>query len=127
MAERLSRRKIANYVADNVSKGVAVDKVIAEVAAYLVDSRRTRELQLVVRAIEDELAARGEVIANVTTARALDDSLKQAVESVVGAKTIHLRESVDASVIGGVKIDLPGATLDATIKRKLLALRQAKQ
>ena len=127
MAERLSRRKIANYVADNVSKGVAVDKVIAEVAAYLVDSRRTRELQLVVRAIEDELAARGEVIANVTTARALDDSLKQAVESVVGAKTIHLRESVDESVIGGVKIDLPGATLDATIKRKLLALRQAKQ
>ena len=127
MAERLSRRKIANYVADNVSKGVAVDKVIAEVAAYLVDSRRTRELQLVVRAIEDELAARGEVIANVTTARALDDSLKQAVESVVGAKTIHLRESVDVSVIGGVKIDLPGATLDATIKRKLLALRQAKQ
>ena len=127
MAERLSRRKIANYVADNVSKGVATDNVIAEVAAYLVDSRRTRELQLVVRAIEDELAARGEVIANVTTARTLDDSLKQAVESVLGAKTIHLRESVDASVIGGVKIDLPGATLDATIKRKLLALRQAKQ
>jgi F-type H+-transporting ATPase subunit delta len=127
MAERLSRRKIAKYVADNVSKGVAVDEVISEVAAYLIDSRRTRELALVVRAIEDELADRGEVIANVTTARTLDDSLKKSVESLVRAKTIHLRESIDESVIGGVKIDLPGATLDATIKRKLLALRQAKQ
>lgn len=127
MAERLSRRKIAKYVADNVSKGVAADEVISEVAAYLIDSRRTRELALVVRAIEDELADRGEVIANVTTARALDDSLKKSVESLVRAKTIHLRESIDESVIGGVKIDLPGATLDATIKRKLLALRQAKQ
>jgi F-type H+-transporting ATPase subunit delta len=127
MAERLSRRKIAKYVADNVSKGVAADEVISEVAAYLIDSRRTRELALVVRAIEDELADRGEVIANVTTARTLDDSLKKSVESLVRAKTIHLRESIDESVIGGVKIDLPGATLDATIKRKLLALRQAKQ
>jgi F0F1-type ATP synthase delta subunit len=127
MAERLSRRKIAKYVADNVSKGVAVDEVISEVAAYLIDSRRTRELALVVRAIEDELADRGEVIANVTTARTLDNSLKKSVESLVRAKTIHLRESIDESVIGGVKIDLPGATLDATIKRKLLALRQAKQ
>ena len=127
MASKLSRRKIAAYVADNVSNGAATSAVIAEVAAYLVESRRTRELQLVIRAIEDELAARGEVIANVTTARTLDDSLRKAVSSLVGAQTIHLRESVDESVIGGVKIDLPGATLDATIKRKLLALRQAKQ
>jgi F-type H+-transporting ATPase subunit delta len=126
MADKLSRRKIAIYVADRSGKANTLADAIEHVAGYLVEARRTREVVLVVRAIEDELAARGQVVASVTTARPLDAALKSAVEKLVEAKTLYIRETVDPSVIGGVRIDTPGATLDATIKHKLLAIRQAK-
>ncbi len=78
------------------------------------------------RAIEDEIAARGTVVARVATAPPLTSELEAAITQLVGAKEITIAESVDPGLIGGVRIETPGKLLDATIKRKLLALRQAK-
>ena len=126
MADKLSRRKLAQYVADRSNSTKELSKAVEHVAAYLVDSRRTREANLVVRAIEDELAARGSVVATVTTARPLDATLRKSIESLIDAKTISIREEVDPEVIGGVRIETPGSKLDATIQTKLLALSRAK-
>ena len=125
MAEKISRRRLAHYVADQIMAGQSVDIVMPQVAAYLVESRRLRETDLVIRAIEDEFAARGHIIARVTAARPLDSVLRQAIESLVGGH-VYIDETVDSSVVGGIKVETPTAILDATIKRKLLALRQAK-
>lgn len=126
MADKLSRRKIAQYVADHATSKASLADAVTHVAAYLVDSRRMREQTLVVRAIEDELAARGTVIATVTSAVKLDSALRSSIESLIDAKTISIREQVDPSVIGGVRIETPGQKLDATIQTKLLALSRAK-
>lgn len=99
---------------------------LQEIAAYLIESRRLREAELVVRAIEDELAARGTVVAHVATARPLTAELQNAITKLVGAKEISLVETINPELIGGVRIETPGKLLDATIKRKLLTLRQAK-
>lgn len=126
MADKLSRRKIAKYVADNSGSAKALSAALTSVAAYLIDARRTRETTLVVRAIEDELAARGTVVATVTTARPLDATLRASIEKLINAKKLALRERVDAAVIGGVRIETPGAKLDATLQTRLLALSRAK-
>ncbi len=126
MAGRLSRRKIAHYAVTQVTAGKKYHEVIKEVAAYLVASRRTRELDLLVRDIEGEFADRGVVVADVTSARALTDAIKKQIAALVGAKDLQVRETIDPSVIGGVRIDIPGKRLDATVKRTLLALK-AKQ
>ncbi|HPR09197.1 F0F1 ATP synthase subunit delta [Candidatus Saccharibacteria bacterium] len=123
---KLSRRKIAEYVANTTKDGVVPTGVIAELAAYLADSHRTRELPLVVRTIEDVLAERGQVVARVTTARGLDDSIKQSIRAQINAKEVYFAEAVDPSVIGGVRVETPGKTLDATIIRKLNSIRSAK-
>ena len=62
----------------------------------------------------------------ITAAQALDSQLREAIEKTIAADTLYLREKVDPSVIGGVLVETPGSKLDATIKRKLLALRRAK-
>lgn len=124
--DKISRRKLARYAVDGVEAGRKLNDIVAELAAYLQDSRRQREADLVARAIEDELAARGTVIAHVTSAHALSASMKDAIKQLVDAREIHINETVDPSVIGGVRIETPGRSLDATIKRKLLTLRQAK-
>lgn len=126
MQGKISRRKIAQYVADQLEAGVKTGVVLREVAAYLVDSRRTREVELVVRTIEDTLAERGVVLARVTTAFTLTDALRRDIEQMIGARQVTIESTIDTSVIGGVRVEVPGEVLDATIQRKLLALRQAK-
>jgi F-type H+-transporting ATPase subunit delta len=126
MKDKLSRRKLAQYVADTLVAGVEASVVLREVAAYLIDSGRLRETELVIRAIEDTLADRGIVLARVTTATDLTATLRRDIEEMINARQVTLDTMIDPSVIGGVRIEIPGKVLDATVQRKLLALRQAK-
>jgi F-type H+-transporting ATPase subunit delta len=126
MKDKLSRRKLAQYVADTLVAGVEASVVLREVAAYLIDSGRLRETELVIRAIEDALADRGIVLARVTTATDLTATLRRDIEEMINARQVTLDTTIDPSVIGGVRIEIPGKVLDATVQRKLLALRQAK-
>jgi len=81
---------------------------------------------LIVRSIEDELAARGTVVAHVQSARPLSNEMKEAIQRLLNASTVHLNEEVDPALIGGIRIEAPGKRLDATVKRKILALGQVK-
>jgi F0F1-type ATP synthase delta subunit len=122
----MSRRKLAAYVAEKLVAGEKPAAVFKEVAAYLVDTRRTRELELLVRDIEDALATRGTVVADVTSAHPLSETLKKEIASLVGGKSLHMREAVTPEVLGGVRVDIPGKRFDGTIRHKLTALK-AKQ
>lgn len=126
MALRLSRRKIATYAADQLLAGKTKADVLRSVAAYLVEAGRTREAILLVRDIEDVLASRGHVVADVTSAHPLTTTLKDEIKNLVGGDSLQIRELVDSGVLGGMKIDVPGKRFDGTIRRKLTALR-AKQ
>src|SRR5262245_19848518 len=123
MASRLSRRKIAAFAVDKLLTGTPKKDVLREIAAYLVDTRRTRELELLVRDIEDALASRGIVVADVVSARPLSDTLKAEVVKLADAKSVQLRETIDESVLGGVRVNLPGQRFDGTIRRKINALK----
>ena len=63
----------------------------------------------------------------VTTAVALDDSqlslLKAKLENISGKKVL-LRQKVDSSVLGGVRVDLEGQLFDGTVKGRLSELRR---
>jgi F0F1-type ATP synthase delta subunit len=126
MAIRLSRRKIADYAATQLLAGEPTLSVLRSVAAYLIDARRTREIDLLVRDIEDALATRGHVVADVASAHPLNQALKDEIARLVDGKTLQLRESVDSSLLGGIRINVPGKRFDGTIRHKLTALR-AKQ
>lgn len=126
MTGKLSRRKIAEYVAAQTRDGQVPAHVVQEVAAYLTESRRERELPLLVRSIEEILADQGVVVATVTTAHPLSEQLRAEVEAQIGADKTYLREVVDPSVVGGVRLQTPDASYDATLAHKLKALRAAK-
>lgn len=123
MGARISRRKLAQYAAERLVKGEKTGSVIKDVAAFLIDTRRTREADLVIRDIEAALADQGVIVADVTSAYPLTESLKDEVRRLVGGKQLVLRETVDASVLGGLRLETPGKRLDATLKRKIQALK----
>lgn len=124
---KLSRRKIAVYFADEL---IAGRSVIKPLAAYLVETKRTRETTLIVRDIETALADRGVLLADVATARDLSADTEKAVtdylKSVTDAKSVQLRSHVDPHLLGGVRIDTPGARLDKTLRHRLNQLTASK-
>jgi F0F1-type ATP synthase delta subunit len=128
MAIRLSRRKLAAYLADELVAGKK--DVPARLAAFLVDTKRMRELPLIIRDIEDALASRGIVVADIDSAHELDTATMKLLESFVkeqtSAKHVHFRTRVDETLLGGVRVNVPGQELDATLRRKLTNLKATK-
>lgn len=124
MTSKLSRTRIARYAAEQLQAGNS--EVIQEVAAYLVESRRTNEADLIVRIILERLEANGVVLADVTTATKLDETTKAELKRITGAKRLELREHVDPSVLGGIRIETPSRLMDATFTHRLTQLRERK-
>ena len=121
---KLSRRKLAINAAARLSRGEAKKTVLRDLAAYLIDTGRKAEATLIVRDIETMLMAGGTAIGTVTSARPLTSGALKTIESFVKLndskiKQVLLREQVDESLIGGMKLELPGMQLDASVKAKL--------
>ena len=129
---RVSRRKLAQYAAERLLASDAM--VIDELSALLISEKREREVDLLVRDIEAEMAECGTVVATVESARTLDLATKNKIKSLLSSKAntndqnikVLLRESIDPTLIGGFKLRTPTATLDATIAKKLNDLRAKK-
>jgi hypothetical protein len=126
MPARTSRRKLARYVAERLMDNDVT--VVDEVAALLSHENRQREVDLLVRDIQTELAERGLTVATVESARALTDEARSAIMTLLKKPqtVVQLSEVVRPELIGGFKLRTPTATLDATIAKKLNNLRAKK-
>lgn len=127
MPGRLSRRAIAEYISAGLIDGKSKKTLLSQLAAYLVETRRTKELDLIVRDIEFNLSQKGVVQTTITSAFDLSAETKKALEAFVKSKTkatqVSLTSVVEPSVIGGVKISIPGRELDQTVAHTLTVLK----
>ncbi|HEY8886654.1 MAG TPA: F0F1 ATP synthase subunit delta [Candidatus Microsaccharimonas sp.] len=127
MPDRLSRRSMAEYIAHSLVEGKSKKLLLQQLAAYLIDTRRTSELELIVRDIEFSLAEKGIVLASIVSAFDLSAETKKELEAFVKTKTkaaqVSLSNIVDPNVLGGVKITIPGRELDQTVARQLTVLK----
>lgn len=124
---RITRRKLAAFMADKLASGAPADDVLQQAAAYLIETKQTHDVELLVRDVEDELMRRGIVVADVTAARPLSGEAKAAIARLLDAKDLHVRETVDASVLGGIKVEVPGKRYDATLRRRINLLKSAER
>jgi F-type H+-transporting ATPase subunit delta len=127
MPGRLSRRAIAEYISAGLIDGKSKKTLLSQLAGYLVETRRTKELDLIVRDIEFNLSQKGIVLATITSAFDLSVETKKALEEFVKSKTqatqVSLSSVVEPSVLGGVKISIPGRELDQTVAHQLTVLK----
>jgi F0F1-type ATP synthase delta subunit len=122
---KLSRSKLAKYTAQRIIDGQS-DQALKELAAYLIESGRIRETDLVVRAIYEELEVAGVVVADVTSVDGIDASVQTELQKLVGADTFVVNQSTEPDVLGGVLLRTPTKVLDATFRRRLGKLRERK-
>ena len=127
MAVKLSRRKISKYIASQLLSGQNSKIPVRQLAAFLIDSGRVNESDHIARDIEMELAMNGHLVAKVTTAGNLSDTLqgfiKKQLLQTEDMSSIEINHQKDESVIAGIRIDMPGKRLDQTVSKKLSQLR----
>jgi ATP synthase F1 delta subunit len=124
-AARFSRRILARSVASKLAAEPSrQDYWIKALAAYLIETRRTAEADLIVNDIEHELYEQtGQLVVDVTSARPLTDSVRRSLTELLAARTkakkVTLTEDTDASLLGGLVAKTADAELDASVRTKL--------
>jgi F-type H+-transporting ATPase subunit delta len=120
--ERGVRRDAATKLLPPTAHPLARDFV-----GFMVDRGREQLLPVAT----EELGAllrdhRGEAEAEVVSAAPLDDEARRALAAKLGEVTgrkITLKESVDATLLGGVRVKVGSMLLDGSVKRRLDSLR----
>ncbi|MEO1967308.1 MAG: F0F1 ATP synthase subunit delta [Sphingomonadaceae bacterium] len=125
---RVSRTEAEQALA-GVAPLLGLSQLTASFLGVLAQNRRLGQLPAVIRAFRQIAAAqRGELTAEVTSARALTDqqleSLRQKLTAREG-RTVKLSTKVDPELLGGLVVTLGSRRIDGSIRTRLNSLDQA--
>jgi len=112
-----------------IAPQIGLDPITTNFLGVLARNGRKAEIRNVIRAFR-RLAAehRGEVTADVTTARPLNDDQVAALKAQLRARAgrdVSIDASVDPSILGGIVVKLGSQQIDASIRTKLNRLASA--
>ena len=110
-----------------IAKKMNLSATVSNVLALLAAKRRLFVLPQLLTVLQDRLAEeRGEITAEVTSAKALTKAqTEKLVKTLTGqaGKTVTIKETVDADIIGGLIVKMGSRMIDTSIASKLNALQ----
>lgn len=112
-----------------VLAGLLQDKITLNFIQLLWQKKRETELPGIIASYQAALLAlRGELMAEVTTVRPLNDNelqqLGEQVKQLTGSQTVHLRARIDKTLLGGLVLRIGDKVYDGSLARRLQQLRQ---
>ncbi len=127
--QKISRRQLAQYTAERLANGNK-DGLANHLAAVLLVSKRLGQVDLLIEDISYELEDRGlATTATASSATQLSEDLKQEILEFIKTSTksnnVELHNIIDASLVGGLRIDTAKRSWDQTIKRRLTDIKEA--
>lgn len=120
----MSKRKdLAAVIADRYQAG-KTDGLAKSIAAYLLETNQTVELDSLIRDVKVLREQSGHIEAEVFTAHDLNENALEDVKSLIKTthpevRTVAVVQTLDPTVIGGLKIRLAQEQLDMSIRSKL--------
>lgn len=97
------------------------------IASYLIDQRRTKELDALLRNVEQARYDRSGILeVYATAARPLTEAAKGQIRKLFDAREVLVHEIIDESVKGGVRLKALDKTADLSIATKLQQLRRSR-
>lgn len=128
--QKISRRKLAELIADKLISGTDKAELLSAVAAYLLISKQTKQTELLAADVALALAKRQHhLLTTVTTAHPLEhelrNNLQKYITSQTGIRQVELQEKVRPSILGGIIIQTPETIQDSSVKSQLIALQGA--
>nr|WP_025045768.1 F0F1 ATP synthase subunit delta [Sulfitobacter geojensis] len=110
-----------------LAKKMKISSTMTNTLALMASKRRLFVLPQLVKALREAIASdKGEVTAEVTSAKALtkaqSDKLAKSLKASTG-KTVTLQTSVDETLIGGLIVKVGSKMIDTSIRAKLNSLQ----
>lgn len=126
--KRVSRRRLAQVVVAELRAGKPSARLVRSLAAYLVDHKMTSQVSMLMNDIASEYAQQtGQLDVEITSVHRLTESLQKELQHYfmqqTGAKKVHLHQTFDQQLIGGLIARTPDAELDLSVRRTLTKLR----
>ncbi|ROU03534.1 F0F1 ATP synthase subunit delta [Histidinibacterium lentulum] len=110
-----------------LAQKMGLSATVTNVLGLMAQKRRLFVLPHMLRALRRRLSVeRGEVEADVISAKPLSDTQSAELEKMLTAgegKTVKINQSVDESLIGGLVIKVGSRMIDTSIKSKLAQLQ----
>jgi F-type H+-transporting ATPase subunit delta len=121
-------KKEKRAVAEKISSRLGVSKIVRNFLFVLIDHQRTPELREILATFQNVLRERqGIAETEVFSAAALNDAQKkeitQTLEGVTGKK-IEAKFSLDANLLGGVRVRVGDTIYDGSLRNRLDGLRE---
>ena len=112
-----------------LAEKMGLTKIMANTLQLMAQKRRLFALPALVKALRETIAeAKGEITAEVTTAKALtktqSDKLAKSLTASTGKK-VSLHATVDESLIGGLVVKVGSKMIDTSIRSRLDSLQNA--
>ncbi|AXI48737.1 F0F1 ATP synthase subunit delta [Sulfitobacter sp. SK012] len=110
-----------------LAKKMKLSAVMSNTLALMAQKRRLFVLPQLIQTLREKIAAeKGEVTADVVSAKALTkaqaDKLAKSLKATTG-KTVTLNQTVDESLIGGLVVKVGSKMIDTSIRSKLNSLQ----
>lgn len=121
---KVPRKQLAGIVAQQTLAGGFGRAHVRSLAAYLLETGRTSEVDSLLRDVRQAWAERGYVDVTAASARPLAPSAERSIVAEVRsvypeAKRIAVTPHIDSALVGGVRLDFAGHQLDLSIAGEL--------
>lgn len=122
----ITRTEIASAILQlKQSSGVERSRLARDIAGYLIAERRTKELNSLLRDIEDlEYKKDGTLEVTATTARPLSVTTKAQIAKLFDAKQVNIHEEINPQMLGGVRVRALDKVVDLSVQARLQRLRK---
>ena len=125
----VSNAAIARALLADIANGTSMTDATSSLAAYLIEERRVNDTSAIVRDVERQLlVSKGELYVRATTATPLNSEMKDQIRAMFGSaegvKKVIIEETIDKTVIGGVRCETAEKRLDLTVHRQLQRLKR---
>lgn len=123
-----SNKTVARAVVAELKAGRSMKRVSKSLASYLIEERRMNDVGAIIRDVEKQLLVQDETLyVHVTTAHGLNASTQKEITKMFAlksdAKRVHIEETINPDVIGGVRCETAEHRLDLTVRRQLQRLK----
>lgn len=127
---KTSRQELAEAILKLIESKKSPATLSKEIAGYLVEERRTSELDMIMRDVNTLRQQKGVLEAVIISAfpisrQIINDVTKLLQRQFPVAKTILIDQRIDTNLIGGIRIEAGGKQLDTSIRTKLTKLKSA--
>lgn len=119
-----SRKELSELIGKRTMHVSEYDALVNEIASYLLMENITSDLDSIMRDVMQYRFENGIVEATVYSAHELSKADLDDIDQVLraeypSANTYIVDQKIDTSLVGGVKIEFPGAQLDLSIFSRL--------